>query len=280
MENTDFWIAPADYSQVMAGLRADFDLSDREARFVMEMALDGNASAAYVRAGYSAKHADSNSARLTVKDSIQAASERVRAMVAERAGFSAEDALRLVADILQADPRELVEYRVSGCRFCHGDGHLYQRTAGEMARDRAKHDAQVQRRIERNKDYEPPEFDEQGGDGYSLRNPPNTECPACAGDGEGRVVIKDTRHLSKAAAALFAGVKEGKDGVEVKMHDKVALLDKMFRYHGLYEVDNRQKTPQATDPAALVALSEAMERSRTERKAVMARREQSGFTGD
>lgn len=268
------------YAQLMDGIRRDFDLSDREARFVMEMAVDGNASAAYVRAGYASKTPDAHAARLAVKGRIKAALERVRAMVAEQIGFAAEDALRLVADMLRADPRELVEYRVSCCRFCHGDGHLYQRTAGEMARDRAKHDAQVQRRIERNKDYEPPEFDQQGGDGYSCRNPPNPTCPDCAGEGEGRVVIKDTRYLSKAAAALFAGVKEGKDGVEVKMHDKVALLDKMFRFHGLYEVDNRQKAAQATDPAALVALSEAMERSRMERQAVMARRAQSGFTGD
>lgn len=268
------------YAQLVDGIRRDFDLSDREARFVMEMAVDGNASAAYVRAGYSAKNANVNSSRMLAKDSIQAALERVRAAVAERAGFSAEQTLRFASDILETDSRDLVEYKVSCCRFCYGDGHLYQRTAGEMDLDRKKHAAQADLRAQRNPDYIPTEFDEQGGDGYDRRKPPNTECPACAGDGEGRVVIKDTRYLSKAAAALFAGVKEGKDGVEVKMHDKVAVVDKMFRFHGLYEVDNRQKAAQATDPAALVALSEAMDRSRMERQAVMARRAQSGFTGD
>jgi phage terminase small subunit len=280
VESNDCRAWPDDYGQAMANIRRDFDLSRREARFVMEMAVDGNASAAYVRAGYSAKNADSNSARMTVKDSIKAALERVRAQVAEKIGFEAEDALRMVADILRADPRELVEYHVGCCRCCHGAGHLYQRTAAEMARDRAKHDAQVQRRIERNKDYEASEFDEAGGIGFDRAAPPNPACPECAGEGVGRVVINDTRHLSREAAALYVSVKEGKDGVEVKMHDKVALLDKMFRFHGLYEVDNRQKAAQATDPAALVALSEAMDRSRMERQAVMARRAQSGFTGD
>lgn len=268
------------YGSTMADIRRSFNLSDREARFVMELAADGNASAAYVRAGYSRKNADSNAARLSVKDSIQAATARVRANIAERAGYSAEEALRFAADVLRADVRELVEYLVGPCRFCHGDGHGYQRTEGEMTRDRAKHEAQVARRQERNKGYEDPGFDEQGGTGFDLRLSPNPECPVCAGDGEGRTVFKDTRTLSREAAALYAGTKEGKDGTEVKMHDKAAMVDKMFRYHGLYEADNKQSATQAADPAALIALSEAMDRSREQRRAVMERRRQQGFTGD
>lgn len=268
------------YGEVMAEIVKNFDLSQREARFVMEMAVDGNASAAYVRAGYLSKSPDAHASRMAVKGSIQAALTHVRAKVAERTGFSAEEALQLAADILRADTRELVEYKVSNCRFCYGDGHRYQRTAGEMAMARVNHDAQVARRQERNRDYQDPGFDEQGGEGFDLRRDPNTECPVCAGEGKGRVVIKDTRTVSKAAAALYAGVKEGKDGIEVKFHDKATMLDKMFRYHGLYEVDNKQKSAAAADPAALIALSEAMERSRTERRAIMEKRRQSGFPGD
>jgi hypothetical protein len=36
----------------------------------------------------------------------------------------------------------------------------------------------------------------------------------------------------------------------------------------------------AADPVALIALSEAMERSREQRRAVMEQRRQMGFTGD
>lgn len=268
------------YGELLAEIVKNFDLSQREARFVMEMAVDGNASAAYVRAGYESKGANGHASRLVSKGSIQAALTHVRAKVAERTGFSAEEALQLAADILRADTRELVEYKVSNCRYCYGDGHLYQRTAGEMAMARVKHDAQVARRQERKKEYEDPGFDEQGGEGFDLRRAPNTECPVCAGEGAGRVVIKDTRTVSKAAAALYAGVKEGKDGIEVKFHDKGTVLDKMFRYHGLYEVDNKQKATAAADPAALIALSEAMDRSRTERRAIMENRRQNGFPGD
>jgi hypothetical protein len=157
---------------------------------------------------------------------------------------------------------------------------MFQRTKGEMARDRAKHDAQVERRMERNKDYEDPGFDEQGGEGFDLRKPPNTECPVCAGDGAGRVVIKDTRNLSRAAAALYVSVKEGKDGIEVKMHDKTTMVDKMFRYHGLYEADNKQSATQAADPAILAALGEAMAKSQEQYAATLENRRQNGFTGD
>lgn len=273
-------VPPESYAKVRDELVQNFGLSDREARFVLELVVDENASAAYVRAGYSAKNANDCAARMSAKASIQAAAAHVRAKVAERVGYSAQEALDFVADVLRADTRELVEYKVSCCRYCYGDQFMYQRTKGEMARDRAKHDAQVERRRERNKDYEDPGFDEMGGDGFDLRRPPNTECPVCAGDGQGRTVFKDTRHLSKQAAALYAGTKEGKDGTEVKMHDKSAMVDKMFRYHGLYEADNKQSAAQAADPAALIALSEAMERSRMERRAALERRRQQGFTGD
>lgn len=268
------------YGTLMACIRRDFDLSAREARFVMELAADDNASAAYLRAGYRSKTPDAHASRLAVKGSIQAATARVRAKIADRAGYKAEEALQFAADVLRADPRELVEYRRGCCRFCHGKGHLYQYTAGEMESERKKHDAHVARRQGRNKDYEDPGFNEMGGAGFDASLDPHPECPDCAGEGIGRTVLKDTRTLSREAAALFAGVKVTKDSIEVKMHDKVAMVDKMFRYHGLYEADNKQSTAQATDPAALIALSEAMERSRMERRAVLERRRQQGFTGD
>lgn len=264
----------------VADLAETFGLSPREARFVVEMAKDNNASAAYVRAGYAKKHANANVARLTAKNSIQAALSHVRAKVAASVEFEAAEVLQLAGDILRADPRELVSYVRGCCRYCHGKGGLYQRTEGEMAQDRAKHEAQVARRQERNKDYQDPGFNEQGGDGFNAGLDPNPECPDCGGEGIGRVVIADTRHLSREAAALYAGVKKTKDGTEVLMHDKAAMVDKMFRYHGLYESDNKQTATQAADPAALIALSEAMERSREKYAALIEKRRQEGFTGD
>lgn len=269
-----------DYTQIMAELQAEHGLSEREVRFCLEYIVDDNASAAYLRAGYTTKNANVLGPRKLAEAGIKAAVTRLRAKRGEHVGFTADNALAMAAAILKADARELVEFRVGPCRFCYGDGGLYQRTAGEMGRDRAKHDALQDRRRERNKDYEAEDFDEQGGDGYDIRLQPNTECKNCGGDGRGRVVVKDTRNLSEGAAALYSSVKEGKDGVEVRMHDKIAVLEKVFKHHGLYEKDNGQQAAAAMDPAALIALSEAMDRSREQRRAVMAERVKEGFTGD
>lgn len=58
-----------------------------------------------------------------------------------------------------------------------------------------------------------------------------------------------------------------------------SLLDRGFgRPTQALEIEHQQSsTPER---AALIALSEAMERSREQRRAIMARREQMGFTGD
>lgn len=268
------------YGQLMGDVQRAFDLSAREARFVMELAADGNASAAYRRAGYRSKSPDAHASRLAVKGSIRAATAHVRTLIAERAGYSAQEALQLTADILRADPRELVEYRRGCCRYCHGKRHFYQRTDGELESDRQKHAANVARRQRSDKEYEDPGFNEQGGAGFDASLDPHPECPDCGGEGIGRVVVKDTRNLSREAAALYAGVRVTKDGVEVRMHDKMVAVDKMFRYHGLYEADNKLSATQAADPAVLAALGEAMERSREQYAALIEKRRQEGFTGD
>lgn len=268
------------YAELLVQLCAEHGLSEQHARFAIEYIVDDNASAAYLRAGYKTKNSNVLGPKLLANVGIRAAVAQLRAKRGERIGFTADDALAMAADILRADTRELVDFKVGCCRFCYGAGNRYQRTTGEMERDREAHQSRIERRIERNKDYVDPGFDEQGGDGFDVRNDPNTECPACGGDGVGRVVIKDTRKISKAAAALYAGVKEGKDGIEIKFHDKSAILEKMFKHHGLYEADNKQKASELANPDVLRALAERMDEARVARRAEMAVRAEAGFTGD
>ncbi len=54
-----------------------------------------------------------------------------------------------------------------------------------------------------------------GGYGYDDTLDPNPDCPQCNGSGIGRAHFHDTRDLTGPARRLFAGVKEGKFGVEV-----------------------------------------------------------------
>ena len=61
------------------------------------------------------------------------------------------------------------------------------------------------------------------------------------GDGHGRVILKDTSKLSRQAVSLYAGVKQTKEGLEVKFHSKDGAAERMFKHLGLFEVDNSQK---------------------------------------
>ncbi len=160
----------------------------------------------------------------------------LKTAISERAEVKAADVLREAYNILLADPRELVGYIVHCCRHCYGEDHRYQRTTFEFEADKRQHEAAV------SKGESQGDFDQMGGVGYDERLVPNQSCPVCFGRGVGRVVIADTRNVSKQAAALYAGVKQTKDGLEVKLHSKVDVMDKLFRHFGLYEADNKQKT--------------------------------------
>lgn len=142
-----------------------------------------------------------------------------------------------------ADARGLVEVKTGCCRCCYGEGHKYQRTLGEYNHDRDQWLA---------KGKELAEFEDQGGIGFNPQLP-HPECPNCGGDGDARVVLKDTRTLSPQALALYAGAKTGKYGIEVQMHSKMDALEKLAKHVGLYEKDNTQKN----DPLALRNMTDA-----------------------
>lgn len=214
-------------------------LNERQQRFVLEYLVDLNATKAAMRAGYSARTAGSQGFDLLKKPEIQQALAQARHEQQERTHINADRVIAEAWAIFTADPRELVEVKVGCCRHCYGEGFKHQRTVAEFNHDR-------ERWAEANKP--PEEFDEKGGIGYDPLRAPNDECPECGGDGSARVVLKDTRTLSPAALALYAGAKEGKNGIEVQMHDKGAFAEKLFKHLGLYERHNRQKD----DPLGLL----------------------------
>ena len=212
-------------------------LTDKQQRFVEEYMVDLNATQAAIRAGYSPNTAAEQGYEHLRKPQIQLAIEKARREQQERTGITADRVLREIAAVALADARELVEVKTGCCRCCYGDGHKYQRTVGEMNRDR---EAWVE------KGKNPAEFDEAGGIGFNPLLLPKDDCPICGGDGQARTVLKDTRYLSANAAALYAGAKQTKDGIEIKMHSKLDALEKLAKHVGLYEKDNSQRV----DPLA------------------------------
>lgn len=218
-------------------------LTPSEERFVLEYIVDLNGTQAYMRAYPDAKEPSARvqASRLLADPNIAASIQKAKDERAERTGITADRALQEVWGILTADARELVEYRVGACRHCWGVNFEHQRTTRELERDRARHEQKVI------KGEAEGDFDEKGGDGFNANREPNPECPECFGDGHGRVILKDTSKLSRQAVSLYAGVKQTKEGLEVKFHSKDGAAEKMFKHLGLFEVDNQQKVDPIAD---------------------------------
>ena len=175
-------------------------LKGRVQRFVDEYLIDLNPTDAYIRAGYKATgHAAGVSARRLMRNaSVSAEIARRQAFVAAKLHISQEEALQEAWNIVKADANELIEFRRQCCERCWGAPPA---TQAERARR------------------------------------PNPSCPECAGEGTGTVFVHDTRTVSPAARSLYAGVKVTKGGLEVKMHNKVDALEKVFKHLGLYKAD-------------------------------------------
>lgn len=198
-------------------------LTAKQRRFCEEYLVDLNATRAATRAGYSARTANEQGARLLAHASVSGVIKAGIEARSKRTEIDADWVLKRLALIASADPRELVRYRRVCCRYCHGEGHRYQETPAEHEQRKQAHAAAVAEARRRGKPA-PAKFGALGGTGFDRTKPPHPDCPECQGEGEGEVVIADTSELSEAARTLLAGIKTTKDGIEVKMHDPVAAL--------------------------------------------------------
>ncbi len=182
---------------------------------------------------------------------------RFRELLAKAATANEADIALVLAQYLKrlmADPRELTEIRVNPCRYCWGAGHLYQFTDGELRQAEIKHEAKREAGLEQASPRDIGNFDPQGGGGYSVLKGPYDECPSCGGAGVPQVVLKDSRHYSEGAALLFAGVKEGKEGIEVKIADRNDALAQIARHVSFFEADNKVDVNLTVDADALDAI--------------------------
>ena len=212
-------------------------LTPRQQRFVDEYLIDLNGTQAAIRAGYSASTAAEQAYDLLRKPQIVDSIAVARKAQQERTQITADKVVTELALIAFADARELAEVKTGCCRYCWGDGFRFQRTVGEYNHDREQW---------LNKGKDPADFEDQGGIGFNPLKLPHPECPNCGGDGDARVVLKDTRNLTARAAALYAGAKQTKEGIEIKMHSKLDAIEKLAKHLGVYQKDNEQKV----DPLA------------------------------
>lgn len=196
-------------------------------RFVAEYLIDLNASAAARRAGYvgDVNATSTCGYRMMHRPEILEAIARANAERMDRVNVVADDVLREVLAIAMADTNDITQVRRGCCRHCHGIEHRYQYIdQRELTRAKAAFEVSDEGLLA---------MFEHGGIGFDAKRDPNPDCPECGGVGSVYVHINDTRNLSRAARSLFAGAKQTKDGIEVKLHDKSKHLELLMRHLGL-----------------------------------------------
>lgn len=201
-------------------------------RFISSYLTHFNGAQAARDAGFSADSARQTASGLLARPEIQ---ERVRE--AHEAYLKRNEATKdmVLARMLAkatADPRALTELHRGCCRYCWGRDHLFQYTPRELREAEAAHKQDNAARAA--KGLEPLEFSEAGGTGYNPKNDPNPNCPECFGDGEQRVVFKDTRDLPPDAAMLFEGVEVTQHGLKVRISSPADALLNVGKHLGMF----------------------------------------------
>lgn len=205
--------------------------SDKKDRFCREwLANGGNGTDAYLAAYPNAKSWKRTSvgveaSKLLKQPDVRARIDELRKPLQDELQRNAADLLCLWWEAATADPRELIEFHRVACRYCHGEGHEYQWSdAVEYAQ--AVHKA--------SKTQAPLPLD-AGGYGYTLALRPVQDCPQCLGAGVERIIIHDTRDLSRGAALLYNGIRRRKEGgIELAMQDRGAYMDRIAKHLGMF----------------------------------------------
>ena len=251
-------------------------LTPKQAVFVREYLVSLNASEAARRAGYSVKTATWIGPQLLAKTHVAAAIEEAQRARLARLDLDADGLVKLWSTVATADPREVVQYRRDSCRHCWGEGFNYQCTPAEFKRAQLVFEER-RAKIIADGGADVGEFPSVAGDWYDRRRRPNPECPECFGDGVGQVRISDTRELSEAGKAIFAGVKEGRDGIEVKLHDQQAATEKLGRALGVFRGGEGADQSGAITSELAARYVELMEKSRAMQQRVL---EERGLASD
>jgi phage terminase small subunit len=195
-----------------------------------------NGAKAAVACGYSPMSARFIASELLATAEVQEMLTAAIKARAERLDIDTDDVLKRLYSIATADPRELIGLEYGCCRYCWGKDNRYQWTQRQLNDAIADYTRQVMEAgDDREKVSQIQKPDKRGGIGFNPNNDPNPKCPECFGNGDRRIVPKDTRDLSPGALLLYAGVKETQHGLEIKMHDQKAALIDVGRHMGMFE---------------------------------------------
>jgi phage terminase small subunit len=230
------------------------DLTPKQQRFVQEYLIDLNATQAALRAGYSERTAKSIGQENLTKPAVKTAIQQAMQDRSKRTEITQDDVLQLWWSVATADPNELIQYRRTCCRHCHGEGHAFQWLDEDEFLKAVRHATETEGAILPT---------DEGGYGFDPRLDPVRTCPKCSGEGHGGVFASDTRKLTGGAKLLYDGVKVTVGGFEVKMQDRAKALENVARHLGMFkdrvEVTGKDGGPivtkQQRDAAVAAALA-------------------------
>ncbi|WP_110599813.1 terminase small subunit [Salinicola lusitanus] len=237
----------------MKTAREAVELTARQSCFVDEYLVDMNATQAAIRAGFAKSTADKKAplwvgkSRDSCPEGMRHVWDAVNAALKERSArtrITADMVLDRWWSIATADPGSLTQLRRGCCRYCHGDDHLFQ----------WKDEAEFSRAMDNADEGKEPS--DEGGYGFRPFHTPHPSCPECGGEGLPRVYAEDTRNLGPEAKMLFAGVKQTKEGLEVKMQDQAKALENVARHLGMFtdRVDHVSSDGSMTPKPTIIEL--------------------------
>ncbi|CQH11333.1 TPA: terminase small subunit [Yersinia enterocolitica] len=202
-----------------------YGLNDMQAKFVSEYLIDLDKTAAYKRAGYKCegltgaaaarrlyRHVSVNKA---IRDALEAREKRTH--------ITQDAVLNWWWDIATANANEISEFRRLCCRHCWGIENKYQWINEQEYQEESE---------KRTNNGKPAPLDD-GGYGFDSTLDPNPDCPRCNGEGQGRAHFHDSRDLSVSARRLYAGVKQGKFGLEVITRNQDDALKMVGQHLGM-----------------------------------------------
>lgn len=217
-------------------------LSAKEEAFCQNYAVHGmSQSDAYRNAydvGEKTKDATvwSDSVKVASRPLVRARIEELNKIRRNAMGKSLDKLGEMLQELADANPNDLSYWRVSACRYCHGEDHKYHwHSSYEFDAAVKAYGRDLEAWALKGSKGTPPDApDDSGGYGWRTTLKPDPDCPHCRGDGIGEMIIRDTRDVPRAARRLFKGVKVTKNGLEILTRDQDAAVDKLLRMGGGY----------------------------------------------
>ncbi|WP_145524501.1 terminase small subunit [Yersinia vastinensis] len=202
-----------------------YGLNDMQARFVSEYLIDLNSTAAYKRSGGKGEGntAYVNASRMYRNAKVSQAIRDALDARERRTLITQDTVLKWWWDIATANANEISEFRRLCCRHCWGIENKYQWINEQEYQEESE---------KRTNNGKLAPLDD-GGYGFDSTLDPNPDCPRCNGEGQGRAHFHDSRDLSISARRLYAGVKQGKFGLEVITRNQDDALKMVGQHLGM-----------------------------------------------